>query len=106
MDHPTLSSIVSFIQPDEATHPSEAQNVHTGEGTVASQVAVSVSSDACQLPGGAYNPEAFSAMCFAGCDASVEVPLALWDVEEFYDPAGKNAGTLYTKHGGFIEGVE
>jgi acyl transferase domain-containing protein/acyl carrier protein len=107
MDHPTLSSIVSFIRPDDAPPPVAPE----GCARNVSDLTVSVTSEAGQFPGMACNPEAFLASCFAGCDGSVEIPLALWDVAEFFDPAGANAagaiaGTVYTKHGSFIEGVQ
>jgi acyl transferase domain-containing protein len=67
---------------------------------------VTVSREATQFPGAAYSPAAFSAGCLAGSDCSVEIPFALWDIDEVYAPDGGGAGTLYVRHGGFIEGVE
>jgi len=36
----------------------------------------------------------------------VEIPFALWDVDQLYDPDNASLGALYTKHGGFIQGVQ
>jgi acyl transferase domain-containing protein len=36
----------------------------------------------------------------------VEIPLALWDVDDYYDPDNIDAGKLYARHGAFIEGQD
>jgi acyl transferase domain-containing protein len=67
---------------------------------------VTVPRQACVFPGSTSGPDSFAALCFTGGNGSVEIPLALWDVEELYDPDNVGSGSLYTKHGGFIEGVD
>jgi acyl transferase domain-containing protein len=60
----------------------------------------------CRLPGGADGPEAFWRMLIEGADAIVEVPADRWDADAWFNPDPDHAGTMNTRWGGFLAGVD
>ena len=61
---------------------------------------------ACRFPGKANTPESFWELLREGVDAIQEVPKERWDIDQYYDADRDAAGKTYTRHGGFIEGVQ
>jgi len=61
---------------------------------------------ACRFPGGADTPEAYWDLLREGRSGIVEVPSDRWDIDEWYDPELSEAGTMYTRSGGFIGPVD
>ncbi|MCC7383305.1 MAG: type I polyketide synthase [Deltaproteobacteria bacterium] len=59
----------------------------------------------CRFPS-ARGPEAFWRLLVEGRDAIREVPADRWPVDRFYDPDRDHAGTMTTRMGGFIDGVD
>ncbi len=60
---------------------------------------------ACRFPG-AKNLGAFWDLLARGGDAVGEVPKERWDIADYYDPDPDAAGKMYTKWGGFLEGID
>ena len=60
----------------------------------------------CRFPGGANNPEAFWQLLRDGVDAISEVPSDRWNLDAYYDPNPDTPGKMYTRYGGFVEGLE
>jgi phthiocerol/phenolphthiocerol synthesis type-I polyketide synthase C len=60
----------------------------------------------CRLPGGADSPDAFWQLLCAGVEAITEVPSDRFDADAVYDPVPGKAGRLYTRRGGFIDGID
>src|SRR5262249_42500271 len=59
----------------------------------------------CRMPG-ADDLAAFWRLLSGGVDAIREVPCDRWDLDRYYDPSPDAPGTIYCRHGGFIEGVD
>jgi len=59
-----------------------------------------------RFPGGAVDAESYWRLLSEGVDAITEVPPSRWDVDALYDPDPSAPGKMYTRHGGFIDGVE
>ncbi|NEQ95843.1 MAG: SDR family NAD(P)-dependent oxidoreductase [Cyanothece sp. SIO2G6] len=60
----------------------------------------------CRFPGGANSPEAYWSLLRDGVDAMAEVPSDRWNLDEFYDPDPDIPGKMYTRVGGFIDGID
>ena len=60
----------------------------------------------CRFPGGADSPSSFWQNLCDGVDAIVEVPPERFDLEEVFDDDPGRAGKLYTRWGGFIDGID
>lgn len=61
---------------------------------------------ACRFPGGADTPESFWELLLSRTDALTEVPPDRWDVDALYDPDPNVSGKMYSRTGGFIDGVD
>jgi acyl transferase domain-containing protein/acyl carrier protein len=61
---------------------------------------------ACRFPGGANDPESFWQLLRDGVDAIQEVPSDRWDLNTYYDSNPETPGKIYTRRGGFLEGVD
>jgi acyl transferase domain-containing protein len=61
---------------------------------------------ACRMPGGVTSPEDLWSLLRDGRDAITTVPPDRWDVGAYYDPNPDVPGKMYTRYGGFLDGVE
>ncbi|MCU0488763.1 MAG: acyltransferase domain-containing protein, partial [Anaerolineales bacterium] len=59
----------------------------------------------CRYPG-VKSPQEFWKLLENGVDAIQEVPKERWDWEAYYDPDPEAAGKMYTRWGGFIDGID
>ncbi len=55
---------------------------------------------------GARNLAEYWQVIRQGIDAISEVPPSRWDLDELYDPTGTQSGKMFTKWGGFIDGID
>ncbi|MEM8637299.1 MAG: SDR family NAD(P)-dependent oxidoreductase [Cyanobacteria bacterium P01_G01_bin.54] len=60
----------------------------------------------CRFPGGANSPAQFWRLLQDEVDAITEVPLDRWSLEKFYDPDPTEPGKIYSRWGGFVDGIE
>ena len=61
---------------------------------------------ACRFPGGADTPEAYWELLRNGVDAIADIPAQRWDIAAHYDADAAVPGKMYTRSGGFIDGVD
>ena len=66
---------------------------------------VAVIGMACRFPG-ADGPEAFWDLLARGGDAITEIPKDRWDVDAYFDTDPNAPGKMYTRWGGFIDGID
>ena len=59
----------------------------------------------CRFPG-ADSPEEFARLLDNGVDAISEVPADRWDIDAYFDPDPDVAGTMNTRYGGFVRGID
>lgn len=71
-----------------------------------SEESIAIISLGCRIPGGVQNPDAFWALLKNGVDAISEIPGNRWDIDRFYDADPETPGTIQTRYGGFIDGIE
>src|SRR5574337_518923 len=109
MDYPRLSDVVDYLlgdvlelseQASAKSRPQLASAVTTRTNEPIAVVAVS-----CRFPG-APDPEAFWEVLSGGVDAIREVPEDRFDIDEFYDPDPETPGKIYSRFGGFIDGID
>jgi acyl transferase domain-containing protein len=60
----------------------------------------------CHFPGGASDPESYWQLLRDGRDGTSEIPAWRWPVDEFYSDDPDAPGRMYTRRGGFVEGIE
>ena len=60
----------------------------------------------CRFPGGANDPQAFWRLVRDGVDAVIEVPRERWEPDAWYDPDPEAPGKMYSKWGGYLQGVD
>ncbi len=61
---------------------------------------------ACRFPGGAHHPEAFWQLLVEGRDAIRPIARDGLELERFYDPRPATPGRMFTRWGGFLDGLE
>ncbi len=60
----------------------------------------------CRVPGGVVDAEGLWDLLMRGADAITEVPPSRWDVETYFDADPRAPGRMYTRWGGFLDGIE
>ncbi|MDT5046338.1 MAG: hypothetical protein QOG75_2191, partial [Mycobacterium sp.] len=109
MDYPRLSDVVDYLlgdvlglseQASAKSRPQLASAVTTRTDEPIAIVAVS-----CRFPG-APDPEAFWEVLSGGINAIREVPEDRFDIDEFYDPDPDTPGKIYSRLGGFLDGID
>ncbi|HKB11600.1 MAG TPA: polyketide synthase, partial [Vicinamibacterales bacterium] len=67
---------------------------------------IAIVGTACRFPGGVATPDALWEFLRAGGDAVRGVPADRWDADRYFDPNPDRGGTIYTRHGSFLDGVD
>ncbi|MFJ8274193.1 type I polyketide synthase, partial [Streptomyces sp. NPDC094154] len=101
-DYPTVSHLATYVLDELLGTEVEAEAVQRGTAAVADDPIVIVGM-ACRYPGGVASPEDLWRLVTEGTDAVSGFPTNRgWDVENLYHPDPDNAGTSYTRSGGFL----
>lgn len=105
MDHPRIDAVADYLLGDVLglTDAPAARPVTVAAARADEPIAIVAVS--CRFPG-APNPEAFWEVLAGGVDAIREVPEDRFDIDEFYDPDPDAPGKIYTRFGGFLDGID
>ncbi|MEU7012037.1 SDR family NAD(P)-dependent oxidoreductase, partial [Streptomyces sp. NPDC046332] len=100
-DHPAPSALASYllsrVVAEKAPAAAPARTRSRADEPIA------IVGMACRYPGGVSSPEDLWRLVSEGVDAVSEFPTNRgWDVEGLYDPDPEQAGTSYTRNGGFL----
>ena len=109
MDYPRLSEVGDYLLGD-VLGLSEQADAKAGPqpaavATTRTDEPIAIVAVACRFPG-APDPEAFWEVLSGGVDAIREVPEDRFDIDEFYDPDPDAAGKIYSRFGGFLDGID
>ncbi|MFE5936546.1 SDR family NAD(P)-dependent oxidoreductase [Streptomyces sp. NPDC056470] len=100
-DHPAPSALASYLLSRVVAEKAPAAARARTAGRADEPIAIV--GMACRYPGGVSSPEDLWRLVSEGVDAVGEFPTNRgWDVEGLYDPDPEQAGTSYTRHGGFL----
>ena len=109
MDYPRLSEVGDYLLGD-VLGLSEQADAKAGPppaavATTRTDEPIAIVAVACRFPG-APDPEAFWEVLSGSVDAIREVPEDRFDIDEFYDPDPDAAGKIYSRFGGFLDGID
>lgn len=117
MDYPRLVDVADYLLGDVLGLNAQA-SAKSGADSGAQPAAVTASPKtgrtdepiaivavACRFPG-APDPDAFWDMLSDGVDAVREIPEDRFDIDEFYDPDQETPGKIYTRCGGYLDGID
>jgi acyl transferase domain-containing protein/NADPH:quinone reductase-like Zn-dependent oxidoreductase/acyl carrier protein len=109
MDYPRLSDVVDYLLGD-VLGLSEQASAKSGSQpasvvTTRTDEPIAIVAVSCRFPG-APDPEAFWEVLSGGVDAIREVPEDRFDIDEFYDPDPETPGKIYSRFGGFLDGID
>jgi acyl transferase domain-containing protein/acyl carrier protein len=107
-DHPTVDALANYLGAEvlSAFAGETAGRAPQSESSGPSSEPIAIVGLGCRFPGRASDPEAFWQLLHDGVDAITEVPIERWDIDAFYDADPDAPGKMYTRWGGFLEGVD
>ncbi|WP_204810199.1 type I polyketide synthase [Mycobacterium riyadhense] len=112
MDHPRLVDVADYLLGDvlglsgQASSSSGARpvSVMTSEMTRPSDEPIAIVAVACRFPG-SPDPDAYWEVLSGGVDAIREIPDDRFDVDDYYDPDPETPGKIYSRCGGYLDGI-
>src|SRR5271163_3637039 len=108
MDYPRLSDVVDYLLGDVLALSEQASKSGAALATAVTtrtDEPIAIIAVSCRFPG-APNPEAFWDLLSGGVNAIREVPEDRFDIDEFYDPDPDAPGKIYSRLGGFLDGID
>ncbi|HEU4362518.1 MAG TPA: SDR family NAD(P)-dependent oxidoreductase, partial [Mycobacterium sp.] len=109
MDYPRLSDVADYLLGDVLGLAEQASgNSAAAQAPVIATYAdepVAIVAVACRFPGAA-DPDAFWQVLSGGVDAIREIPDDRFDIDEFYDPDPDTPGKIYSRFGGYLDGID
>lgn len=113
MDYPRLVDVADYLLGDvlglgaQAAAKADAAPaaVTAPPRTGRSDEPIAIVSVACRFPG-ASDPDAFWEVLAGAVDAVREIPEDRFDIDEFYDPDQETPGKIYTRCGGYLDGID
>ncbi|ABM11841.1 type I polyketide synthase [Mycolicibacterium vanbaalenii] len=105
MDHPHLSDAAEYVLGDVLGLSEHTVAQPDTPSTVRTDDPIAIVGMACRFPG-ADDTDAFWSVLAEGADLIREIPDDRFDINEFYDPDPEAAGKIYSRYGGFLDGVD
>ncbi|MBL8969468.1 MAG: KR domain-containing protein, partial [Myxococcales bacterium] len=106
-DHPTVKALARHlfrqlhpeapVAPAAARSPAPARDAHEP---------IAIIGIGCRFPGGVHDPDSLWQLLVRGGDAVGDVPPERWDIDAYYDPDPAVPGTMNTRRGGFLSGID
>ena len=110
-DYPTAGALAQFVLTEAgaitADEPQQAPAAPSAKRRRAdADEPLAIVGMSCRYPGGVGSPAELWDLVAAGRDAITGLPEDRgWDLDRLYDPDPEQAGTLYTRGGGFLAGA-
>ncbi|WP_264990832.1 type I polyketide synthase, partial [Mycobacterium kiyosense] len=110
MDHPRLVDVADYllgdvlklgVQASATAAPARPASVRPG----ATDEPIAIVAVACRFPG-SPDPDAYWDLLSGAVDAIREIPDDRFDIDEFYDPDPEAPGKIYSRNGGYLEGID
>lgn len=111
MDYPRLVDVADYLLDDIlglSAQPAKASAqpaVPTSAGRGAADEPIAIVAVACRFPG-SPDPDAYWEVLSGAVDAIREIPDDRFDIDEFYDPDPETPGKIYSRNGGYLEGID
>jgi acyl transferase domain-containing protein/NADPH:quinone reductase-like Zn-dependent oxidoreductase/acyl carrier protein len=109
MDYPRLSDVVDYLLGDvlglSEQASAKSRSRLASAVTTRTDEPIAIVAVSCHFPG-APDPEAFWEVLSGGVDAIREVPEDRFDIDEFYDPDPETPGKIYSRFGGYLDGID
>ena len=109
MDYPRLADVVDYLLGDVLGLSEQAAaksgTEHASAVPTRTDEPIAIVAVACRFPG-APDPETFWEVLSGGVDAIREIPDDRFDIDEFYDPDPAAPGKIYSRYGGYLDGID
>ncbi|WP_168188772.1 non-ribosomal peptide synthetase/type I polyketide synthase [Thermoflavimicrobium daqui] len=106
-DYPTVQEIAQYLYSKYLTVQEKKKKKSAPvRKSLSMQEPIAIVGMGCRFPGGVSTPEELWRLLLEGKDAVTEVPHSRWDIDHFYDKDRNKPGTMYTRWGGFLEGID
>ncbi|OBI87052.1 type I polyketide synthase [Mycobacterium asiaticum] len=111
MDYPRLVDVADYLLDDilglsaQPAKASAAPAVPASAGLGAADEPIAIVAVACRFPG-SPDPDAYWELLSGAVDAIREIPDDRFDIDEFYDPDPETPGKIYSRNGGYLEGID
>jgi len=104
MDAPRVTDVVRLLL---GSHVDSNRRVLAGDATRRNveNEPVAIVGLGCRFPG-ASSPDEFWTLLEEGREAIREVPRERWNIDDWFDPDANSPGCVYTRVGGFIDGID
>ena len=102
-DHPTPAHLARFL--DGAIVSGDTAGRYPSAAPSESREPIAIVGMSCRLPG-ATNPQELWQRLTESHELVDEVPGSRWPIDDFYHPDPTHPGTLSTRRGGFLDGID
>ncbi|WP_102417082.1 type I polyketide synthase [Mycobacterium sp. 4858] len=108
MDYPRVADVALYLLDDvlglnaQAAAKADARPASVTTGPADEPIAIVAV--ACRFPA-SPDPEGYWEVLSGGVDAIREIPDDRFDIDEYYDPDPETPGKIYSRSGGFLDGI-